>query len=141
MENSQSNKHYWLYVLKLEQGKYYIGISTSWKAEKRIQQHMQGFYTAQWIRNNNLRIMGVASIIDLGEITKTQAEEYERKRTVQYMKKYGVNNARGGPYTASDNYLYIPLFQRLIVKDDAQTIGVIVSLLTMLAYFMLQINY
>ncbi len=37
----EQNKHWWLYVLKLEQGKWYIGI-TSQTPEKRFYEHKIG---------------------------------------------------------------------------------------------------
>lgn len=42
-------KHYWLYVLKLEQQKFYVGI-TSRTPEIRMEQHLSGFAGAQWTK-------------------------------------------------------------------------------------------
>ena len=42
-------KNYWLYVLKLEQEKYYIGITTR-NVEIRAQEHRKGFLGARWTK-------------------------------------------------------------------------------------------
>ncbi len=43
-------KHYWLYVLRLEQNKYYVGITSRLDPQTRINEHMGGFYSAQWVK-------------------------------------------------------------------------------------------
>jgi len=98
-------KHYWLYVLRLEQGKYYVGQTSGKDPNRRIQQHMNGFYSAQWVKK--YKPIEPIEKIDLGIITKAEADDLENHRTLQYMKKYSYQNVRGGKYRYSGKYAKI----------------------------------
>lgn len=100
-----TTKHYWLYVLRLEQGKYYIGRTTREDPQTRIKQHKDGFYSAQWVKK--YKPLDTAEIIDIGYLTKTEADRLEIQRTLQYMKKYGYQNVRGGKLNYSGKYVKI----------------------------------
>jgi predicted GIY-YIG superfamily endonuclease len=101
----QETKHYWLYVLRLHEGKYYIGTTSKKDPNHRIQEHMNGFYSAQWVKK--YKPIEPVEIINLGNITKEQAELLEQHRTLQYMKKYGYQNARGGRLNYSGRYVKV----------------------------------
>ena len=78
-----------VYVLKLEHGKYYIGKTTR-PIFRRITEH---FYEngSEWTRH--YKPVHVLEVID-------NANEFdEDKYTKIYMKKYGIDNVRGGSYT------------------------------------------
>lgn len=107
-------KHYWLYVLKLEDEKYYIGLISQKDPQSRIKQHVSGFYSAQWVKKH--KSIETVELIDLGYITKAEAEERENHRTRQYIKKYGLNSTRGGDLSYSDEYFKIG--DRLLTKDN-----------------------
>ncbi|HEX5456459.1 MAG TPA: GIY-YIG nuclease family protein [Candidatus Saccharimonadales bacterium] len=98
-------KHFWLYVLRLEQGKYYIGITSRKNPEQRIEEHMRGFYSAQWVKR--YKPIEPLEIISLGLLTTSEAEQLELKRTLQYMKKYGYQNVRGAKLNYSGRYIKI----------------------------------
>lgn len=97
MFTTAKKKHYWLYVLRLQQNKYYIGITSRKDPSSRIREHMNGFYSAQWTKK--YKPIECTEKIDLGMLTEDQAYSQENKRTLQYMAKYGVNNIRGANST------------------------------------------
>jgi len=94
--NNAKSKHYWLYVLKLEQSKFYIGI-TSKTPEERFQQHKSEFFAAEWTKL--YKPLQIEQKKDLGVTTFEKAEEYENKITRMYVKEYGLDNVRGGNIT------------------------------------------
>ena len=77
-----------LYVLKLEKGKWYIGKSAD--IMKRYQQHLSGSGSA-WTSK-----YPPTTLVESRPITSTHDENNVTK---DYMKKYGVENVRGGSYS------------------------------------------
>tara|TARA_B100001094_G_scaffold4681_1_gene4232 strand:+ start:1381 stop:1833 length:453 start_codon:yes stop_codon:yes gene_type:complete len=78
-----------IYVLKLEQNKYYIGESIN--SEKRINAHFNG-KGALWTRlYKPLKI--------IKPITKRQSELWELSETIQRMGYHGIDNIRGSLFT------------------------------------------
>lgn len=75
-----------VYVLKLEGDKYYIGYSTNVK--HRIDEHMHG-NGAEWTKI--YKPLEVVEILAYDEFK-------EEMITKKYMKLYGIDNVRGGPY-------------------------------------------
>lgn len=80
----------YIYILELENGKYYIGRTNS--MHNRINMH----------RNNNgsiwTKMHKVISIIDSFETNDPFDED---KYVKKYMKQFGINNVRGGSYSLS----------------------------------------
>lgn len=101
----EEKKHFWLYVLSLEKGKYYVGITSRKDPNQRIEEHMHGFYSAQWVKR--YKPLKPVEIIELGSLTVNEAEGLELKRTLQYMKKYGYQNVRGGKLNYGGSYIKI----------------------------------
>jgi predicted GIY-YIG superfamily endonuclease len=97
-----NEKHYWLYALKLEQGKYYVGI-TSKTPEERFKEHLSAFLAAEWTKI--YKPIKIDQTVDLGVTTFEKAEEYENKVTRRYIKEYGFNNVRGGDITYRGSYV------------------------------------
>lgn len=127
-------KHYWLYALRLEQGKYYIGITSKKDPHERIQEHLNGFYTAQWVKK--YKAIGLDhQIIDLGIITQKEAYEQENHRTTQYMKRYGFQNVRGGKFNYSGKYVKIGIWYG--PRDDfLMILGVLGMMACMMGLFL-----
>lgn len=129
------SKHYWLYVLRLEHGKYYVGITSKKNPYDRINEHKNGFYTAQWVKRH--KMIEHAEVIELGDITETEAKHREDDKTLQYMKKYGYQNVRGGKFNYSGKYAKIgDLF--LPAERFVMALGVIYLLGVMLFFYLRQ---
>ena len=79
----------YIYVLKLEQGKYYIGKTSSPKF--RLETHFKSYGSA-W--TNKYKPIKVIELIP-------NCDDYdEDKITKKYMDKYGINNVRGGSFVS-----------------------------------------
>lgn len=78
-----------IYVLKLENEKYYIGQSKN--IEKRIKEHFSGNGSI-WTQKYNP--------IDVLEKFNSNNNYDEDNYTKKYMIKYGIDNVRGGSYTS-----------------------------------------
>ena len=77
-----------IYVLKCQEGKYYVGKTN--QTFKRFSAHSSG-RGAKWTQKYKP--------IDLAHWYPDRKDSDETKITIQMMRKYGVNNVRGGPYT------------------------------------------
>lgn len=86
-----------LYVLQLANGKYYVGKTAD--VIKRFDQHKSGSGSA-WTK--------VHAPIRLVETRPVTSPHDENNVTKDYMKKYGINNVRGGSYA------------QLAIPDDAR---------------------
>lgn len=123
------NKRWWLYVLKLEKEKWYVGI-TSKTPEERFREHALHKRAAYWTMK--YKPLEIELVEDLGEVSKEQAEDYENKITRSLMKERGLNNVRGGDLRDIDDY--IVRFGWVYIKEQW-------VLLTLLAFFMLLSGY
>ena len=77
-----------LYVLQLESGKYYCGKTT--RPSERYKEHIAGTGAAWTKKFKPTRMIEVRTLKDAHDETNT---------TKDLMKKYGVDNVRGGAYT------------------------------------------
>lgn len=78
-----------IYVLELEEGKVYVGITLNFNL--RLAQHMTG-QGANWTkRYKPVRVLEI--------LHENATRDLETVTTIRYMAKYGVDNVRGGPYT------------------------------------------
>lgn len=76
-----------VYALKLKDGKYYVGATGN--LPQRLDAHFTG-RGAEWTRlHPPTRLLMV----------QAEHEMSEKKLTLQYMKRFGRSNVRGGPYT------------------------------------------
>lgn len=120
-------KHWTLYVLLLEQGKYYIGI-TSQMPEKRFHEHKNGrksYWTAKYPP------IKIIQTVDLGEVDEDAAKLYEMRVTRKYIKEKGIKNVRGGDVTNPNTM--VVLFNRIMPLEDRETMLVILFLLAVIA--------
>lgn len=118
-----SGKHWTLYVLSLEQGKYYVGITTQ-TPEARFLEHLHGRKTYWTARYKPIEIIQKVS---LGGLDEEASKQYENRVTRKYMKEKGINNVRGGDITMSSDL--IARFGFYFDKDDWTTITVVIFLL------------
>jgi len=114
---------WWLYILKLEHGKCYVGI-TSKTPEERFQEHLLKKRGAYWTMRH--KPIEIELTEDLGIISKEHAEKYENKVTRLLMKERGLNNVRGGDLRDEDEY--IQRFGWVYVKDQWEVITVVLFL-------------
>jgi len=77
-----------VYVLQLEQGKYYVGATSNW--EQRQAEHFSG-NGSTWTK----RYKPIAVV----EVQKRVDPLFEDLKVKEYMFKYGMNHVRGGSYS------------------------------------------
>ena len=81
-----------LYILKLDNDKYYIGITMN--LNMRLAQHFSGD-GSKWTK--------IHKPINVIEIQINNVDEsLENKITLEYMRKFGYESVRGGSYTRLD---------------------------------------
>jgi len=102
MIKNNSKMHWWLYILRLEDGKFYVGI-TSKTPEIRMQEHLNGVRVAYWTAKH--KPLEIIHTEDLGLIEKSKAEKRENKMVRALMKQRGLNNVRGGDLTSVEKYV------------------------------------
>ena len=79
----------YIYAIKLEKGKYYIGKTTN--PQFRLQTHFDS-NGSKWTK-----MYKPLKVVEL----KPNCDDYdEDKITMQYMDKYGINNVRGGSFVS-----------------------------------------
>ena len=91
----------YIYILKLTNNKWYIGITSDMR--KRLYRHIRG-YGSKWTgKYRMIRVYGVF------KTTKPNLDE--KIYTLNFMKKYGVDNVRGYKwcrrYLINDDYIEI----------------------------------
>lgn len=86
---------YYLYVLELEDGKYYVGLSHN--VSKRCAKHKSG-KGAEWTKLH--KPLKIIMSEKTGFYSYREAGLLENKKTLELMKKYGKYNVRGGEYCA-----------------------------------------
>lgn len=91
MQKQHHQQELFVYVLKLQHGKYYVGRTTN--PSFRIQDHVSGS-GSQWTR--------IHKPVDVIELVPGCDEYDEDKYTKMYMAKYGIDNVRGGSFVSVD---------------------------------------
>eukprot|EP00871_Galdieria_phlegrea_P005596 jgi/Galph1/6037/GphlegSOOS_G4684.1 len=88
MSNSNPRKKY-VYILRLENNKWYIGSSSN--LEERLHQHCTG-QGSSWT--------ATYQPLELFDCVLQRDGWHEENLTKEYMIRYGIENVRGGPYTS-----------------------------------------
>ena len=79
----------YIYAIKLEKGKYYIGKTSN--PQFRLQSHFDSHGSSWTKKYKPLKVIEI----------KPNCDDYdEDKITIQYMDKYGINNVRGGSFVS-----------------------------------------
>jgi len=118
MKNN-SQKQYILYVLELEDHKYYVGVTSNMKL--RYINHKRGAGANYTKIHKPLRIYDETY---LGDMTYDQAQIYENARTIEIISRIGIDKVRGGKYfqaniknkTLRHDYKLIPELYKLTSK-------------------------
>ena len=87
-----------IYVLKLEDNKYYVGQSTD--TENRLKYHLKGKLGSEWTKK--YKPLEEIEKIETNFTEVTEAMFLENSITIHYMKKFGWKNVRGGDYCTLD---------------------------------------
>ncbi|TSJ39686.1 hypothetical protein FO440_18275 [Mucilaginibacter corticis] len=87
----------YLYLLKLQQDKYYVGQAD--QPQTRYQQHLAG-QGAKWTQQYPPQSLLLIKEITIEHIS--QINQYENWMTLHYMEKYRWQNVRGGHYLETD---------------------------------------
>jgi predicted GIY-YIG superfamily endonuclease len=77
----------YIYILQLEDGKYYIGKTINPKI--RLEQHFYDYGSSWTKKYNPKKVLDIIPDCDNFD---------EDKYTIKYMKKYGIDNVRGGSF-------------------------------------------
>ena len=88
-------KTFTVYVLQLENEKYYVGLSKD--VDRRFQEHQTGV-GAKWTKK--YPPIKVVYKMVTSHTAYLYASTIENLKTIEYMKKYGKENVRGGTYCA-----------------------------------------
>lgn len=124
-------KHWQLYVLRLQDGKFYVGI-TSKNPEARMQEHLNGIRVAYWTAKH--KPIEIIHTEDLGIIEKSKAEKRENKMVRALMKQRGLNNVRGGDLTSVEKY--VKRFGYVWNEDVWYPMTVVVLLMLIIIYLL-----
>lgn len=93
--NRKKNNYFRLYVLKLEHGKYYVGLSHN--VEKRFKMHKDG-KGAEFTKI--YKPISIIKNVSTYATTYANAGPKEDNETIKLMKIFGRENVRGGRYCA-----------------------------------------
>lgn len=121
-------KNWWLYIIELENDKWYVGI-TSKTPEERFLEHVHHTRAAYWTMK--YKPLKIELTEDLGIVSQEHAEKYENKITRDLMKERGINNVRGGDLRQTDDY--IKRFGYIWDKFGWETIVVLLMSLLVIA--------
>jgi predicted GIY-YIG superfamily endonuclease len=90
-----SRKSYWLYALKLQHGKYYVGYTGRTNPYDRILQHGDGSLDgAAWTRKH--KPVEVIEVRQIENVSLRKIKALEQNLTWAYMTVYGTGKVRGG---------------------------------------------
>lgn len=128
----ENKKRWWLYILALENGKWYVGI-TSKTPEERFAEHKLGKRAAYWTMEH--KPLNIELVEDLGIVSQAHAEVYENKITRNLMKERGLNNVRGGDLRDTGDYTV--RFGYTWDKFDWEAITIIILQSLILAYLLI----
>lgn len=82
---------YTVYVLRLQKGKFYVGLTPSWRLSLRESEHTHGVGAKWTTRYPPIELM------DTWEFnTKREGGLFEIKKTEEYLHLHGIDSTRGG---------------------------------------------
>jgi predicted GIY-YIG superfamily endonuclease len=92
-----------IYILKLENNKYYVGVTSN--LDKRLTDHMHG-KGSEWTKKYKMK--------SLYKLIHDYNAFDEDRYTKEYMNKFGIDNVRGGSYS---NFYLTPEQKKLLIKE------------------------
>lgn len=127
---NEKKKHYWIYVLELNNQKYYVGLTTQRNAVGRIDQHKNGFYSAQWVKKYGYK--STLQVHDLGLTSEGEAKRTEDILTRDLMQEHGRENVRGGDLSYSGKYFF--RFGKVFEDYNWEALTTVVLLMLIILY-------
>jgi len=97
--NLLEKNHYVIYVLALEDGKYYVGQTCNFP--RRMKEHFLAKKTTAITKI--YKPVAIHEIIDITSISKEASTVYETAKTIACMNQLGISNVRGGDFIYADN--------------------------------------
>lgn len=99
IKNRISDTNWFVYLLKLQNEKYYVGISVD--PNKRFLEHQkQGRNCSSWCKKH--KAIEIIEVIETKLKGMKDATLIEDIYTLKYIEKFGAENVRGGRYLGSD---------------------------------------
>lgn len=123
MTTKQDAQHWTLYVLKLEEDKWFVD-STSGTPEIQLQLHKSGAGTAWTRRYTPVKISFTKN---LGDIPEDKVIEYTGKLLRKYMEHYGDGNVRGGDLPDIEQPAAQPRFFSMANQRQLIIMGLLVA--------------
>ena len=103
--SGNKKEFYYLYVLKLSNGGFYVGITNN--PERRFSEHSSGQGSKV---THTYPPVGVISCEPLGVMTYAKAEKFEDDKTLTLMEINGYSSVRGGHWCmVNDKAIYLAL--------------------------------
>lgn len=103
-----------LYALELEEGRYYVGMTSYADAQKRFNQHAGNKSGAMWTKK--YRPIRIIETRKLGVVRQSEAARAENDMTLEYMKKYGTAIVRGGDMCSLNHAIVAAKYQEHIER-------------------------
>lgn len=124
--NNNAIRNWSLYAIRKSDGKYYVGLTSYSDARKRIRQHggRKGAYI-----NRGLKVEEVLEIRKIGKMPAWRAQALENDMTIEYMKKFGQEQVRGGRMIRKGRLFfreYNPGTNQAIVQTLLLMVGVLI---------------
>ena len=98
-----------IYVLQCDNDKYYIGKTAN--VDRRFAEHLNGEHGSEWTRYYPPR--------QIIEVENMSSNFDEMKKTLEYMKKFGIDNVRGAHWSN----IYLTAKQRDAIMEAMNTDG------------------
>lgn len=108
-------KKKFLYVLKLQNNKYYVGITKD--IDQRFQEHVAG--KGSWFT----KLYKPEKIIQADiytDIPENEMLDVETFVTVEYMQKYGISNVRGGKLMAKNSNHFVHIYNKYTKTESTK---------------------
>lgn len=111
--NRRIKRDYRLYALRLTGGKYYIGLTAYKDVMQRFSEHVAGKDArgAKW--TSRYKPLSVMEVRELGRMTRARAEYLETLMTLEYIKKFGLKDVRGGELCAVSGPVALTRYTRV----------------------------
>jgi predicted GIY-YIG superfamily endonuclease len=93
----------YIYVLRLEEGKYYVGQSTD--PERRFQEHLAGIKGSEWTKK--YPPIEILKRVNTKLKDPWEALKLENRATIARVKEYGWQNVRGGEFTSLNDFEHL----------------------------------